>query len=381
MKHKLSATAITITILLTFSYFIPFCQSQNYSISYQLLSEPGGSIVYRLNVTVQQSLYDYYRGQSHTLHSESDFAKFVTPDALKPIADRLREKYSDDEDFANGALMIVHQIPYVETTPVKYPVETIVENQGDCDLFSYIAASIMKAGGLDTVLLYYEDASHMNVGVSLPHVPQDAREPVYFVTYNHVRYYVAECTGGDLQNGWRVGEMPNDLKNVPVQVITLENCEQQAPGQVSATYENVELSTISLTASATFVFQGWSVTFSGQLSPALQNENITIYGRINNSPWIALGTATTDSNGRFTYIWTADAAGICYVRASWSGNKDYLGADSPVQTLTIVSTFFILLLTVSVALACIGLAVYLTTRQTKQSTFEPQPPQIPEPPQ
>lgn len=172
--------------------------------------------------------------------------------------------------------------------------------------------------------------------------------------------------------------MPDDLKNVPVQVITLENCEQQAPGQVSANYENVGLSTISLTASATFVFQGWSVTLSGQLSPVLQNESITIYGRINSSPWIVLGTATTDSNGMFTYVWTADAAGICYVRASWSGNEDYLGADSPVQTLTIVSTFFILLLTVSVALACIGLAVYLTTRQTKQGAFEPQPPQIPE---
>ncbi|MEM3672706.1 MAG: hypothetical protein QW468_00555 [Candidatus Bathyarchaeia archaeon] len=262
MRHKLSATAIAITVFpLTFSYFAPFCQSQNYSISYQLLNEPGGSVIYRLNVAVQQSLYDYYRGQSHTLHSESDFAKFVTPDALKPIADRLREKYSDNEDFANSVLMIVHQIPYVETLPVKYPVETIVENQGDCDLFSYIAASIMKAGGLDTVLLYYENASHMNVGVSLSHAPQDSREPAYYVTYNHVRYYVAECTGGDLQNGWRVGEIPDGLKNVPVQVITLENCEQQAPGQVSATYENIETSTISLSVSSTLVFQGWSVTF------------------------------------------------------------------------------------------------------------------------
>jgi hypothetical protein len=376
MKHKLSAAVIAITVLLTFSYFAPFCQSQNYSISYQLLNETGGSVVYRLNVTVQQSLYDYYRGQSHTLHSENDFAKFVTPDALKPIADRLKEKYSDDEDFANSVLMIVHQIPYVGTMPVKYPVETIVENQGDCDLFSYLAASIMKAGGLDTVLLYYEGASHMNVGVSLSHAPQDAREPAYYVTYNHVRYYVAECTGGDLQNGWRVGEIPDDLKHVPVQVITLENCEQQAPGQVSATYENIETSTISLSVSSTLVFQGGSITFSGQLLPALQSENITIYGRINNSPWIVLGTAVTDSSGRFTYVWTADAVGICYVRASWSGNEDYIGADSPVQTLIIVSLFFILLLIVCAVLTCIGLAVYLTTRQTKQHTLETQPPQI-----
>ncbi|MEM3672705.1 MAG: hypothetical protein QW468_00550 [Candidatus Bathyarchaeia archaeon] len=82
----------------------------------------------------------------------------------------------------------------------------------------------------------------------------------------------------------------------------------------------------------------------GQLLPALQSENITIYVRINNSPWIVLGNAVTDSNGKFTYVWITDAAGICYVRASWSGNEDYIGADSPVQTVAIVSSFFILLL-------------------------------------
>ena len=62
------------------------------------------------------------------------------------------------------------QIPYA-VNDIKYPVETIVENSGKCDTLSLLAASIMKAGGLDVVLLYFKDVHHMNVGVYLPYEP------------------------------------------------------------------------------------------------------------------------------------------------------------------------------------------------------------------
>ncbi|MEM1589574.1 MAG: hypothetical protein QXZ68_01200 [Candidatus Bathyarchaeia archaeon] len=165
--------------------------------SYNLLKDFNSSKQYRLNVAVPESLYDHYRGLDHKQVSTRDFAKFVTPYPLKPIAERLWDIYSNAEDFANGVLMIVHQIPYSATPLAKYPIETIVENIGDCDLFSYVAASIMKAGELDVVLLYYDDEDHMNIGVHLPNPPQHARTSIYYVTYNGVRYYIAECTGGN----------------------------------------------------------------------------------------------------------------------------------------------------------------------------------------
>ncbi|MGQ9642144.1 MAG: hypothetical protein ACUVUF_08550, partial [Candidatus Bathycorpusculaceae bacterium] len=204
---------------------------------YEILDKPDGSTHYRLNVSVSQSLYEYYLGKSHESNSTSDFAKFVTPYALKPIADSLWEIYTDDEDFANGVLMIVHQIPYKEIASLKYPVETIVEDKGDCDLFSVAVASIMKAGGLDVVLLYYESEAHMNVGVHLSHIPQYVRGQAYYVTHNGVRYYTAECTGGNWETGWRVGECPSELQYANVQIITLESCEQTAPEQVSTSYK------------------------------------------------------------------------------------------------------------------------------------------------
>jgi hypothetical protein len=367
---------LLVTALLVISYLLPNGFSENYSQSYQLLDEPDGSTYYMLNVTVQQSLYEYYAEKSHSLGSDNDFAKFITPYALKPIADCLLEIYTDDEDFVNGVLMIVHQIPYIET-PAKYPVETIVENKGDCDLFSYVAASIIKAHELDVVLLYYKGQAHMNIGVSLSHAPHDVRGQVYYITYNNIRYYVAEVTGGDWQNGWRVGECPDELKNAPAQVITLENCEQTTYGQVSASYKTLAYSTMSLIVSPVYLLQGGTITLSGQLSPPLQNRTVTIYIKINNSPWIVLGKTTTNEAGYFTYAWNTEDAGICYLRSSWSGNNDYAGADSPIQTVTILSTFFILLLAITVILVFIGMAVFIMSRQTQLGVQEPQPPEIP----
>jgi len=364
----------------SFALYSPVCSgSESHSVSYQLLDKPNGSTYYTLNVTIQQSLYDYYAEKSHNVYSVSDFAKFVTPYALQPIADSLWKVYTDEEDFVNGALMIVHQIPYKETAPAKYPVETIIEDTGDCDLFSYIAASIIKAGGFDVLLLYYESASHMNIAVHLSNIPNDARGQAYSVTYNGDQYYMAECTNvRDWQTSWRVGECPTDLENVPVQMITLENCEQWAPGQVSASFAALEASSISLDISPTYLVQASTVTISGQLSPSLQNKNVTIYCKVNNLPWKVLSTVVTNSNGQFTYVWTAEAAGVCSVRAGWSGSDIYTGADSPVRTITILSLFFILLLIAVIALVCVGIGVLLWSRQSQRAVQEPQQPQPPE---
>jgi hypothetical protein len=230
MKRKYAKAAAAIIIVFAVFSAVSVCVAEDYVVSFQLLDKLDGTVAYKLNVVIPQSLLEYYSRKSHRLTADSDFAKFVTPYALKPIADNLREIYADDENFANGALMIVHQIPYEEIMPAKYPLETMADNKGDCDLFSFIAASIMKAGGLNVVLLHYKEEEHMNVGVHLSEPPKDARENVFSVSLDNVAYYVAECTGGNWTYGWRVGECPSNLKNVTAQVITLENSEEVVAG-------------------------------------------------------------------------------------------------------------------------------------------------------
>jgi len=265
--------------------------------------------------------------------------------------------------------MIVHQIPYAESAPQKYPIETIVENEGDCDLFSFIAASIMKAGGLDVVLLLYEAQSHMNVGVHLSREPEDVRSAVYSYEYEGKQYYVAECTGDDWRNGWRVGECPDMLKGASARIITLENCEQSSPGQVSSSYGVLASSSLYLSVSSRFVISGGTVTISGSLSPAMAGKNVAIYVRSGVSSWSVLLTVVTDSNGRFSFTWSPPSAGTYSIRAGWSGDADYAGTDSSTSILSVVPMEWLLMgIAVIVSLGVLLIVVIATRRKPSGET-------------
>jgi len=369
-RHKkILVASLFISLLLLLSNS---CLAATHKYSYELLDSPGGDTTYRLTVSVTETLYEYYSSQDHTLYSYN-FSKFVTPDALKPVADDLWSIYSNEEDFANGVLMIVHQIPYVESDPQKYPVETIVENEGDCDLFSILAASIMKAGGLDVVLLLLEYQDHMLVGVHLPESPKDARSQVYLYKHEEKKYYVAETTGGNWENGWRVGECPEILRRSAAKVIPLTNYERTSPGQVSSSYTIPDSSSIYMSLSTNFAVSQNGVEISGSLSPSLAGETVTLYVSSLGSPLVMLATVVTDSNGQYSHIWHDPPGGIYSVRANWSGDEDYSGADSSTFRLIIIPSELVMVGVILVFFLVILLIVTLATRggkSEKQETFE-----------
>jgi hypothetical protein len=367
LTKKTILLATTLILLSTTS----LTKAQDYTVSYQLLNHPNGNITYELNVAIPETLHQYYTEKTHISATSNDFAKFVTPYALQPIADRLWEIYDNEEDFTNGALIITHQITYVETLPAKYPAETMIDGQGDCDLFSYIAASIVKAGGLDVVLLYYEEQTHMNIGVHLSSPPKDARDSVYYITNEGIKYYVAESTGGNWRDGWRVGECPTELKRVSTEIITLENAEQMAPGQVSASFTAMEPSVLSLEVSSSISIQNSAITIRGQLAPEMPNENVTLYASINSSPWSVIGTALTQPNGHFEYVWIAETTGLHAICGSWSGNEQYTGAVSLTKSATILPLFLTALIGVAVTAAVIGVVAVLMAKHMQQEAIEP----------
>jgi hypothetical protein len=367
--RKILAASLFISLLLLLS---SSCLAAPYKYSYELLDRPGGDTTYRLTVSVTETLYDYYSSQDHNLYSY-DFSKFVTPDALKPIADDLWTIYSTPEDFANGVLMIMHQIPYLESDPQKYPVETIAENEGDCDLFSIVAASIMKAGGLDVVLLLLEQHDHMLVGVHLPESPKYARSQVYFYRHEDRKYYVAETTGGNWKNGWRVGECPEILQKATAKVIPIDNYEVTAPAQVSSSYTIPDSSALYMALSTNFaVFQN-DVEISGLLSPSLAGENVTLYISSMGSPLVMLATVETDANGQYSHRWQSPPGGIYSVRANWSGDEDYSGADSSTFSLVVVPSELVMVGITLIVFLVVLLVVTLATRGSaseKQENFE-----------
>ena len=353
-------TRITLILAVAFSVLALLCKpsfSQNYEREYFFIKDQSS---YQLAISVTPSLHEYYQQEPHQLTQDS-FASFVTPYSLAPVAMDIRSIFVDAEDFVNAVLMLVHQIPYEIVAEPRYPVETIVENTGDCDLLSFVAASLVKSQNMEVVLLFYSQESHMNIGVALPAPPREARTKVSYIDYSGSRYYVAECTGNDWQNGWRIGECPSELEGAHVTVVTLENCEQIAPGQVSSSYDSLESSVISLSLSSGLVMEGSLVHMSGQVSVPFSNGTVTLYA-VSNGDWVAIGTVPLDLDGHYAFSWTAQLVGQCYAKASWSGDLRHAGADSQTVPIFVIPEFLVFLGGGLFALGVIGGVVLLLSK-------------------
>ena len=365
------AIAATVVVLSFFSMLTLGLAQQKNSISYQLLEKDGENAGYTLNIVVPDALLRYYQEKSHRLSTLDDFTKFVTPYALKPIADCLRQVYQDDEGFVNGALMIVHQMNYLETQLGKYPAETLVDSVGDCDIFSYVAASIVQAGGIEVVLLDYEEKAHMNIGVNLQNPPENAREEVYKFEHDDKDFYIAETTGGNWTRGWRVGECPENMKQASAKILTLENSELVAPGQVSASFKELEDSNLSLEIWPPITLAESTVTVRGSLKPSKAYENVTLYLGVDGYPWAILGTAVTRADGAFEYKWKTDVAGIFAIRASWAGDSTYSGATTEMMNAMVIPIFLGVLVAIALISAIVAVIAILTTRHSRPSTPMP----------
>ncbi len=344
----------------------PSASAQENAFTCKLENMTNGTFSYALDVIIPETLTSYYQGLSHMAVGDSSFAKFVTPHAVKPIADAMRGIYPDDEDFANNVLTLVHQIPYTETLPEFYPVETISLNKGDCDMFSLLASSIMKAGGLDAVLLYYADEEHMNVGVHLAYQPQHARQGVYSVEAENVTYYVAECTGTNWQLGWRVGECPYDLQKATPRILTLENSEKSSPGQVMASIRSLIPSSTQLTAPIAFGVPGDTILLNGHLSPAYPNETVTLFLSAVGSSWTDAINTTTNSDGDFSCAWSSAFSGLITVHASWSGNSQCADSKSGTLMAIILPFYIVVLSAIALASIVILVIVYLVKRRSRR---------------
>ncbi len=365
--QKLFTASISIILILFLS---TTCLAQTSEHTYKLLDRPDGSKTYQLTISITETLNEYYQSQNHQIYNNNELAKFVTPSPLQPMANDMLTIYNNPEDFANGVLMITHQIPYQESAPQKYPIETIRENQGDCDLFSFLAASIMKAGGLDVTLLLFEEQEHMTVGVHLPETPEDARTNVSYFTYENKRYFIAECTG-NFENGWRVGECPDIIQGATAEIIPLDQIDEiQSPGQVSSSYSTPQVSSLHLSVSTEFAIAQSNIHIRGSLAPPLEGKNITLYLITYSSTLTKIATVETNSDGQFSHIWDSPPGGIYSIRANWSGDDDYMGSDSSIPQIVIIPFQWLMMGTIVLFFLVILLIVTLATRGTKTPNME-----------
>jgi len=351
MKFK-GATNLILSCLLLLS-LMNICEGNQSSTSKEFLALENYERVYsfhvrfghlqfahKLYISVPPSLYDYYRSKRCCLSTikRSDPLSFVTPEVIRPIAESIRSIINSDEEFANAILTLVHQIPYIKSD-LKYPVETLVENSGDCDVLAVLAASIMKAGGLDVVLFHYEGINppHMNIGVHLPNTPIYHTWGITpkFYEYDGRKYWIAECVPSGIDS--KVGDQILKLEDISVRIIPLSEYDDKPPAYVSANLD-APLKPYGITLYPHVLSlrdYGYILNLSGLIFPPVFNKSVIVYVEQKGISQKDILRTCTDNFGHYSLSFNLTPASVYYIKASVSewGNLGYSGSDS--ETLII----------------------------------------------
>jgi len=169
----------------------------------------------------KQSYYEY-EGRYRTLN----FEYYVTENdpyiisLANGLADAARSKGYGSYETVSFVMAFVQSLPYTSDSVTtsydeypRYPVETLVDNGGDCEDTSILFAALLEAYplGYDAVLFLipWDSPNHMAVGV------WGSSNLGAYVEHDGREYNYCETTG----DGFKIGEIPQEYEGISVQVI------------------------------------------------------------------------------------------------------------------------------------------------------------------
>lgn len=171
-------------------------------------------------IAIPRALYDEYRHlpRAHT-RNYSIYATHPSDDVyIGELVDDIREAalkagYSDDETVEFAAAF-VQSLPYTVDSVTtaydeypRYPIETLVDNGGDCEDTSILLAAIVDNLGYGVALI--NPPAHMAVGVA----GADGLTGRYW-NYQGTKYYYLETT----DESWQIGEVPQEYSRANANV-------------------------------------------------------------------------------------------------------------------------------------------------------------------
>jgi hypothetical protein len=185
------------------------------------------------NLSIPVTLYDAYIAVPDSVRIQyglADFGFFTTTqdNYMQTLADKLNETatqlgYSSCDEV-NFVLAFVQSIPYkMDNASIGYqdyprfPVETLVDDVGDCKSHSILFATLMLIMGYGTVFINPPD--HLAVGVLGNNLQGTC------CTCNNQTYYYCETTGV----GFTIGELPQQFTGQTVNVYPIDESEQYVP--------------------------------------------------------------------------------------------------------------------------------------------------------
>jgi hypothetical protein len=174
-------------------------------------------------VDVPVSLYDFYKGQPHdrqdnyAQYALSDYDRASLDDLVNTFEESGNEYGFTEYDNVMSIVSFVQSLPFTSdkvTTGYdeypRYPIETLVDNGGDCEDTAILAAALLNEMGYGVVLL--EFPNHMAVGVKCID-----DYPGTYVEFLGAKYYYLETTG----DSWKIGQIPDEYKGLSVTVYPL----------------------------------------------------------------------------------------------------------------------------------------------------------------
>jgi hypothetical protein len=198
------------------------------------------------NLSIPAALYDAYDATAvpdsvRTQIGLADFGFFTTTQDsyMQTLAEKLNCSatqlgYSSIGEV-NFVLAFVQSIPYKTDNAStgyqdypRFPVETLVDDVGDCKSHSILFATLMLILDFGTVFINPPD--HLAVGVLGNNIPGGT----YWI-YNNQTYYYCETTGV----GFTIGELPQQFDGQTANVYPIDENEQYVPNlQTSSTEPN-----------------------------------------------------------------------------------------------------------------------------------------------
>jgi len=172
--------------------------------------------IFILKTQIHSDWYDFYREATRQPHG----AEYVTYDdpTIIDLAKKLLAK-AEKYNLNCPACFVVaftQGLPYVEDDYIgdddypKYPLETLLERNGDCEDVSYLAAAILRAMGRDVVLVKFDN----HIGIAI--WGSQGLPGTYYQIADR-RYYYNELT----EPGWTFGQVPDIYQNVSYSLIEI----------------------------------------------------------------------------------------------------------------------------------------------------------------
>ncbi|HEX9261782.1 MAG TPA: hypothetical protein VF893_04565, partial [Candidatus Bathyarchaeia archaeon] len=172
---------------------------------------------YTLSLNISRAWYQAYQNVSvfaRTRYGVAGYGFLTTTNDpyVKFVAENLNETALKENyepvDQVSFALAFVQSLPYTSDNVTsgfdeypRFPVETLMDNGGDCEDTSILFATLTLIMGYGTV--YVNPPDHCAVGVL-----GDGLVGSYY-TYKNKTYYYCETTG----TGWEIGQIPPQFED------------------------------------------------------------------------------------------------------------------------------------------------------------------------